>query len=470
MQNKDDYFESEEFQELLSEYESSLEKGMPVFMDAEDLVEIADFYESQGRRDEADEAVEKALERDPACPSALSFKVGDALDKGDLAMAHYYLDQIEDHEDPEYIYCSAELMLEEGHSKECEKMLRKELKGLPEDEVEDFVHDVLNIYCDWEEWQLAAKWLKLIKTKDNGDMLELSGRIHYGMADYEKSEQVFKQLLDDNPFCLKHWNALASSQFMLGHYQDALESSEYAIAIDASSTDALLGKANALYHLGRYEEARDFFHRYSQLTDNSPLGVMNEASCIIAMNQIDEAITMLEKLCVRKDIEPDLLYDIHQQLAFCYGEKQQYEQALAVLDLSDSNQQGDSQATVLKGHLMLAAGRLADAEATFHQAIDNSDDPMGTLLQVIVSLYDNGYLIMAHRMMKKFFNLQGKNGHDGYGYMALFCHDMGLEDDYLKYLKLAVTHNPKEAEQALKHIFPKDVEPSQYYTYATQQK
>ena len=269
---------------------------------------------------------------------------------------------------------------------------------------------------------------------------------------------------------------------MLGHYQDALESSEYAIAIDASSTDALLGKANALYHLGHYEEARDFFHRYSQLTDNSPLGVMNEASCIIAMNQIDEAITMLEKLCVRKDIEPDLLYDIHQQLAFCYGEKQpSVHDKIAGAggfwkDLKDAY---DIPYRILvpksiDGLLLLSIVYRADDGRLYGFRTDLPFslplDPMGTLLQVIVSLYDNGYLIMAHRMMKKFFNLQGKNGHDGYGYMALFCHDMGLEDDYLKYLKLAVTHNPKEAEQALKHIFPKDVEPSQYYTYATQQK
>ena len=470
MQDREDYYESEEFQELLNEYESSLEKGLPLFMDAEDLVEVADFYESLGRRDEADVAIEKALEKDPSCPSALSFKVGDALEKGDLAMGHYYLDQIEDHEDPEYIYCNAELMLEEGRTKECDKMLQKELKAQPEDEVDNFVLDVLNIYCDWEEWQLAAKWIKLIKPTDSNDLRELRGRIHYGLGGYEESEQIFKQLLDDNPFNLRHWNALASSQFMLGRYQDALESSEYAIAVDANSTDALLGKANALYHLDRFEEARDFFHRYCQLTDNDPLGVMNEASCLVAMNQIDEATKMLEQLSVRQDIDDDLLSDIHQQLAFCYGEQKQYEQAIAILELSEPSQPSDQQATVLKGHLMLAAGKLDEAEATFHKAINDSSEPMKTLLQVIVSLYDNGYLTMAHKMMGRFFNLQGENGHDGYGYMALFCHDLGYRKEYLKYLKLAVDHNLKETEQALKHLFPKGLEPSLYYTYETQQK
>jgi len=470
VENKDDYYESEEFQELLNDYEDSLERGMPLFMDAEDLVEIADYYEGLGRRDEADEAIERALEKDPSCPSALSFKVGDALEKGDLAMGHYYLDQITDHDDPEYIYCSAELMLEEGRTKECEKMLRNGLKEQPEEEIENYVLDVLNIYCDWEEWQLAAKWMKLVKATDNDDFREFKGRIHYGMGEFDKSEQVFKQLLDDNPFCLRYWNALASSQFMLGQYKDALESSEYAIAIDASSADALLWKANALYHLGNYEEARDFFHRYSQLTGNDPLGLLNEASCLIAQDRIEEATQMLEKLSVRKDIEPDILSDVHQQLAYCYGEQQQYDQAIAVLELSESPQQSNPQITVQKGDMMLAAGKLEEAEATFHQAINESDDPMKTLLQVIVSLYDNCYLTMAHRMMGKFFSLQGDNGHDGYGYMALFCHDLGKREDYLKYLKLAVAHNLKEAEQALKHLFPKDLEPALYYTYETQQK
>ena len=39
----EEYFNSDDFQQLLSSYEASVESGSPMFLDADDLVDIADY-------------------------------------------------------------------------------------------------------------------------------------------------------------------------------------------------------------------------------------------------------------------------------------------------------------------------------------------------------------------------------------------------------------------------------------------
>ena len=69
----DEYFDSEEFREMLAEYEDAMNMGMPVFMDADELSEIADYYQTQERYDEADAAIELALSLSPGAVAPLTF-------------------------------------------------------------------------------------------------------------------------------------------------------------------------------------------------------------------------------------------------------------------------------------------------------------------------------------------------------------------------------------------------------------
>ena len=55
-QTGDDYFDSKEFQEMLDNYEESVKSGHPIFMDADDLADIADYYHFMNDPQQADEA------------------------------------------------------------------------------------------------------------------------------------------------------------------------------------------------------------------------------------------------------------------------------------------------------------------------------------------------------------------------------------------------------------------------------
>jgi tetratricopeptide (TPR) repeat protein len=244
-----------------------------------------------------------------------------------------------------------------------------------------------------------------------------------------------------------------------------VESSEYAIAIDPDDPEALVSKANGLYRLGNYEEALEYFRRYSERMPDDEYGLMHQGVCLINMGRNEEAIDILKKAIDIAGEDSGYLSDIYQELAFAYNEKGDTDKALEYLDATDQLECDHVQLTVVKGHVLLSAGRVEEAEDYFRQAVSQSDNAPQTLMRIIVSLYDNRYVEASYKMFLKFFKIVEKDFNEGYAYMALCCYELKKYDEFLKYLKIACQRNPHECQLVLSHLFPADLKPEQYYEY-----
>ena len=83
----DGYFDDEEFREMLEDYERTVKSGQPVFMDVDDLAYIADYYHQEGRYDDAQQALDRALELQPDSVVALNYQVHNAISQNDFEAA-----------------------------------------------------------------------------------------------------------------------------------------------------------------------------------------------------------------------------------------------------------------------------------------------------------------------------------------------------------------------------------------------
>ena len=90
----EEYFKSEEFQEMLERYEASMNAGDNPFMDADDLVDIADYYSWKDQEEKADGAIDYALELYPTATLPNVFKARKALNMDDVAAAESYCNEI----------------------------------------------------------------------------------------------------------------------------------------------------------------------------------------------------------------------------------------------------------------------------------------------------------------------------------------------------------------------------------------
>ena len=462
----EEYFNDEEFREMLNDYEQAVQSGQSVFMDADDLADIAEYYHTQGRYDDARLAMDRVIELHPDTVTALNYQIHDALDEDNYAAAEAYLSQIEDKESAEYIYCRAEIWMAQDMMEEADEYLRQCLKTLPKDEYQDFVLDVVNLYEEYGGAEKGMEWMMRAYPEETEDFKELMGRTYFGIHAYDEAERIFNELIDKNPFQKRYWNALANTQYMKEDYGASVTSSEYAIALDPSDPESIMSKANALFRLDNYEEALKYYERYTEKEADDEFAMLHQGSCLINLHRYEEAVERLEKA---EEISPkDSVYltEIYQELAFAYNELKKPETSFYYLDKTEMLDCDHVDMKIIRGHILLANGRVEEAEAVFKQAIKESGNSPLVFLRVTVSIYDNRYLEAAYRLFKKYFSLVDEDCNQGYAYMALCCHDIPLRDEYLKYLKEACRRNPAEAKTVLSYLFPDGMQPEDYYEYA----
>lgn len=466
----DEYFDSSEFQELLDTYEQAISSGEPVFMDTDELVEIADYYQFTGRNDDAEDVIELALSLSPGAVAPLTYRIHEALSQHDTKKAWDLLDQIIETDEPDYIYDRAEILIAENRIDEADEYLREIFKTeVDPEEYQDYVLDVAHIYGEYGISEKAMEWMARAKYEDTPDFKELMGRTLFGLGKYEDSERIFNELIDADPFSKKYWNALASAQFMNEDYDKSVQSSEYAIAIDPDDPNGLIAKANGLYRLNNSEGALEYYKRYLKQVPDDELAMLYAGISLINLDRTDEAIEMLEKALTVAIDDVSIRCDIYQELAFAYSEKKEPEKAVEMLKQTDDLDCDHIQMEVIKGHVMLAAGRMEEAQGYFQNALKNSDEPQQTMLRIIVSFYDNRYVEVAYKLFKGYFNFYDQSGleldAESYAYMALCCNDSGRMEECLNNLKKACQKDTNQSKLILGCLFPEDVNPEDYYTY-----
>lgn len=337
----------------------------------------------------------------------------------------------------------------------------------------DFIKDVGNLYEDYNIGQKAYEWMLRMTDDNSDDFKELMARALFGVGKYEEAGRLFNELLDNHPYSKSYWTALASAQFMSEDYRASVTSSEFAIAIDPEDPDGIDSKANALFKLGNYQESLRFYQRYADLVPDEPMNLLHQGTCLVNLGRNEEALkVMLRALdCLSDDSEEDqrLKAYIYQELGFCYSALNKTDKALEMIDQTTELPCDHIDMLVVKGHILLEAQRVEEAQVFFAQAISRSDGNPDVYLRIITSLYDNRYVKASYRMLKKLLGTIAKDYTYGYSYLALCCWDLGQWDEFLVYLHEAVERNANEVRQVLGRLFPEEMPVEQYEAYIKEQ-
>ena len=200
MDNKETYFNSNEFRELLQRYEHSLQIGRQEYFESEELTDIAEFYYKDNRMDEAISVLDYAIHLHPGAAMPLVFRGRMALiDENDVELARHYVDMIVDRLDLDCLYLQAEIMIAEKDVEGADRFLRDNLERIDEDDVPDYILDIAMLFVDYGLPDKAAEWLERSDETDLMDYREVKARIAFAHGDYDQSEQIFEKLLDEDP-------------------------------------------------------------------------------------------------------------------------------------------------------------------------------------------------------------------------------------------------------------------------------
>lgn len=464
---QDNYFESKEFKENLSKYEEGCQRGESVYLDSEALTDIAEYYHSMGRSEDALVVADYALSMFQGATAPLVFKARMALLKGaDAHEADRIAEQIIDKTDLDYYYIKGEILIADGRPTAADCYFEDCSDNLSDEEYSDYVLDVATVFADYDQMDYAHKWLLKSGETHLADYRELLGRIYLGTGRYEESEQIFTALIDESPFTAAYWNQLASAQFMQNKFSDSITSSEYAIAINPQDEDALLNKANSLLNLDNFEESFLYYKRYTECSQNKDIGELYQGISLLNLNRIQEAVIHLQTAEHHLMPHSTCQVELYQEMAFAQSRLGHTDEALRYIDKTDALDCDHNEMLVLRGHIVLESHREDEADYYFHQALKESKYSPNILFRIAVSLFDNRYVTQSRQMLQSMIAVVDKDWNCGYSYLAACAMELGYREEYLEYLKEAVERNPIEAKNVLKDYFPEGMLPEDYYMYA----
>ncbi len=474
-----DFFDSPQFRDTLKKYQSWRAGGQGLYLEPDDYADIAEYYQSIGNDGESLIAIDEALRIFPNATAPLVSRCHLALLQGDTDTAKRYAAKVSDRSDPDYLMLQGEILLADQQVDEADGYYEQLLATYPAEERLRFIIDAATIFADYNAMDLARKWWDRCKPmapdadwprneEENVRIAyeELEARLLLAEGHYEESLALFNRLVGEEPYSGYFWNQIATCQYMLGQLPESISSLEYALAINPHDREALLNKANALMAQHDDDGALNCYRRYTELTPDDGIGHYYQAVCLTNLNEPQEALRHIETAERLADDRSDALTDILQEKAYILSQLNRLDDALTVADRLDGIVQPPQEAMVLRGNLYLTHQRLDEAQACFDRAAEESHHAAPILLKIAISVYDNHFVGKAYQLLQALKEQEG----DGYtaadAYLALCAHDLGMRDEYLDYLQRAVRQQVNEARQVLGHLFPDDLHPNDYYTYA----
>jgi len=468
------YFESQEFKDILAVYESARAVGSSVYMEADELTDIAEYY-SMVCHDEqqAADVIALALQLHPDAVDPQIFRARQFMQEGDIETAKQICDAIEDQEHREVYFLRAELLVREERVLQAVDLLEQAAAQMEEDK-DYFLYDTAYVFIDYrlfkEAWgfvcelqAMAPDWYKTWQAA--ADTL-------LGLEEYHRVLPFIERMLDVDPFSVESWNWSAEAYIGMEDYDEAMNSLDYALAIDPENERALQLKAWIFLQQGNFERAHEIYQKELERDPSNEQNWLYDTYCLLDANQVDEALASIERAEQLADgVSPDqsLIYEMHAQVL---SRKGCVAEALSYLDKAEGTSGPDGDPLdyeMLRARVLAENHQVKDALMVVDRACKN-EDPDGHIdiyYRAAVMMVDTNYFDIALDLFDELLKVKDtseEEAADYHAYMAYCC--MMLHQD------LAALHHLSQAGELaadrLRELFAEEfpgVQPAEYYDY-----
>lgn len=280
------------YEDLLRRFEAMLRTNENYFFDLEDFLIIIEHYINSGNYNLANKAIEAGLLQhdksiDILLYKAELFSLEDQLENAEDILAYL---SVLDPDRLEVPMLKAEIYSRKNlHHKAIEALENAlDLPGAEFAEIYEML-TVEHLYLDNYNEALDAA-IQALKHDPESSMSLFNAVSCYDLINRPDDAILFlENFLDKNPFSEVGWSLLAKKYIDKGQFEKALESIDFAIAIDDKFLGAYYDKAYIFSKLRRYEEALVFYKLTLDIADPTAFTYYHIARIYQRMNDVNNA-------------------------------------------------------------------------------------------------------------------------------------------------------------------------------------
>ncbi len=322
------YFQDDEFRASLAAYEQMLMTGESADLDSETLTDIAEYYAMNQRMDDANHCIELALSFYPDSVDPQIFLSRQQMFFGNKEKAWSICRAIPDQEDREVIFLQAELYFYFTEPQGAFELLYQHYKELPDDEAPEFMYDSIALCKDYGFGEKAMTWVLELRQEypDYVSAIALQAEVHNFRHEYQQTVDLLLPNISLLAFDTLAWLQLAEAQLWLENYDEALEATDYLLAISNDNAEGLMMRANILLDMSRLEEAHQLYCRFLTFFPNDEKANYLDARCLVEQEKYVMAIQRLELLAAKSG--STMSGYVYSYLAYCHAQMGHAEQSL----------------------------------------------------------------------------------------------------------------------------------------------
>ncbi len=305
-----------ELQELAEQYEAAKAENKTIYLDADDLADLADWYAVRSKYEAATEVVEYGLSLHPDNTTLMVEKAYLFMDTQNRDKAKVIVEAISEDYSAEVKVLKANLLLDEGKIDDAEQLL---------DTIEDKddlanIVDVAYMYIDMGYPAKALSWIErgMEKYAEDEAYIAVTADCFYAQGSTDKAAFFYNKLIDKNPYSAIYWFGLARCYFEQQMFNKAIEACDYAIIADEEFAEAYVMKGHAFYQLGNEESALESYvlaEKYKAVTPDF-------LHMFIGLNKIskgnwEEGYQHLEEAIQSSDVDSLTLPSLYANAALC---------------------------------------------------------------------------------------------------------------------------------------------------------
>lgn len=515
-----DYFQTDEFNELLEMYERQKKKRKSIYLDAEEFADIADYYLGNDSPVAAMESVDMGLSIHQGSDVLLMMKSAIYIYQFNFKEAEAILIGL-DESNPEVLYQLAQLQYAYHlNTPKAEKMWREWLRMENEgDDVDDeyrrenYIHIISTIVVlrtpnaalDEQEQtvNILRRWVR-----EYIDTFQPLGKFDFDvqLVDICRENDMvdllcesLSQVLEEQPYLPKGWSTLALGYYVQMEYKQALEACTFALAIDPNDLDALLTNAYTLYDMNDRQGAKPIFKMYID-KGGDPVQILPYAEMLFLDGERKEALTRLKFLIrhlenKKKELEKQKkeiivddqsveykdvckayedFMDLYKKTLndigdICYRNECYKESFRAYTCLADAGY--DSYETYFMiGLNHLAMEHFQEAVYSFGLALAGAEDRVVTGIDIAMAFIINNYEEFALQVFETIDSLSEKE-YSPYAKniaaaKSLAYLKLGDTEQFFTFFKIACEDTPELIQKFYDEYFPTDMPVSEWYDYA----